>query len=310
MPPSSLHSFLRKDVESHILAGISIADYNHTFKNSFYHSVFDTPANMNIKFPSDITESQAADHTTLFARQLQRAVTAVAKTVFSISSNNSLPTNFDADLQIINKLVYCFYRNTTCAFFKSILSESQWSKYVKLLETATPKYQLTFYTSVNENAMSGKWISLELLKYFARNREIENFNATECDKNADKFKEYESESGKTIRNLKFVDNRTCVASSVYLVSSVSPVFDNFYASGVLLNADKYASWTESSWNGVAIQIRLFMFPDRSVEILTLVMGIISLLLAFLLTYLVNKYSKRILGSSKATSEQQTGQIFT
>ncbi len=263
---------------------------------------------MNINFPADITESDAVSYTTLFAKQLQRAVSSIAKTVYAVSSNNN-SEDLEADVETINKLVYCFYQNTTCNFFKSILSEPQWAKYVKLLESVMPYYQLSFYTSVNENAMSGKFISLELFKFFSRNRNVENLNATECQKNSASIQNFESENSKTIRNLKFVNNSTCVASSVYLVSSVSPVFDRFYSDGVLSKTDKYASWTESSWNGVSIQIRLFMFPDRSMEILTLSMGIVSLLLAFVLTFLIDKYSRRILGAAAATSEQ-TGQIFT
>ncbi len=265
---------------------------------------------MNIHFPANITESDAASYTTLFAKQLQKAVSSIAKTVYSASSSKTeASVNLEADVETINKLVYCFYQNTTCAFFKSILSEPQWIKYVKLLESVMPFYQLSFYTSVNENAMSGKFISLELLKFFSRNRDLENLNATECQKNSESIQKFESQSPKTIRNLKFVNNSTCVASSVYLVSSVSPVFDKFYSDGILSNTDKYSSWTESSWNGVPIQIRLFMFPDRSMEILTLSMGIVTIVLAFVLTFFTNKYSNKILGTAAANSDQ-TGQIFT
>ena len=306
LPPSSLHSFLRPHVEHIQLAGVTINDHQIPFKNKFYHGVFDTPANMNIKFPPSITETEAETNTTLFAQQLKTVITAIAKTIYSASSSSSLANaNLDVDIRTINKLVYCFYKNTTCDFFKNILSSSQWTKYNKILSAMTPTNSLSFYTSVNENAVSGKWISLELLRFFSRNRQLEALNGTECDKSSKSVADFESRSKQTIRNFKFVNNSTCVASSVYSVSSVSPAFEKFYSDGVLVQTDIYSTWTESSWNGVAIPIKLFLLPEKSIEILTISLGVTSFLLAAVLTYLVNRYSGKIFSSFSSNADQTT-----
>ena len=72
-----------------------------------------------------------------------------------------------------------------------------------------------------------------------------------------------------------------------LTSAVSPAFDRF-DSGELVQTDLYSAWTESSWVGVDIQVRMFMFSQPAVGGVTLALGIVATLVALALTWLFNK----------------------
>lgn len=164
LPPSSVQSFLRQGLD---IAGISIADHELKYTNNFYHSIFDTPENLNIIFPSNMSEVDAYNYTTPLGRRLQQLLTNIAQTIYSVSSRKvNLTTDNKIDQVSLNKLIYCFYKNSTCDFFKSILTEKQWQSYLQLLDVVLPKKSLSFYTGVNDNSISGKWITSMLLRYF------------------------------------------------------------------------------------------------------------------------------------------------
>lgn len=129
-----------------------------------------------------------------------------------------------------------------------------------------------------------------LLKYYTRNAKFEALSADECNKDSDGFKKIVADNNLSITNIKFV-NDVCVASALYATSSVSPAFDE-YENGKLVNTDKFSAWTESSWNGRPVQMRLFMFTNQVVEISALVLGITTLILSFVVTLVANRLSDK------------------
>jgi nicastrin len=284
------------------LGGFLITDHEKTFKNPFYHSVFDTAENLNITFPENITEQEAANFTTNFSRRLQFAITSIAKSIYSFSSDNK-ELDDQANQITLNRLVYCFYKNSTCEYFKSILTTSQWQNYQTMLDSLLPKKKLSFYTSVNDAQISGKWITQMLLKYFTRNILFDSLNSTDCNKNSVAANKLITENSLRIASINFVNNSTCVATSVYAVSSVSPAFDK-YDQGILVDTDRFSAWTESNWNGKTTQMRLFIFTTNSVNISTILIGVVTFLFSFVATYLVNKNSNKwfALNNSEQTDE--------
>jgi hypothetical protein len=84
------------------------------------------------------------------------------------------------------------------------MPESYWPIYTKLLKAGSPPDRLSFYTSVNDNLMSGKFISLQLLRYFTRIRELDSLNATECSKDSFSIKQFQSKRNLTIKVVTFV----------------------------------------------------------------------------------------------------------
>ena len=244
LPPSSLHSFLRQNIN---LAGISIADHETTFKNTHYHSVFDTPQTLNVTFANDMSEADAVRHTTLLAARLQSALTSVAQTIFAISVDpadaaaSHIDDSATVDIATLNALVYCFYKNNTCSFFQSMMSDKEWAFYLKLLASTLPKQQLSFFTSVNDNAVSGKWLTAVLLRYFTRNVQADAFNATECKVDSASMRQLSDTLRVTLKSVLYVNNSRCVASAIYAVSSRSPAFAHS-DDGYLVNTDRFSAW--------------------------------------------------------------------
>lgn len=76
-----------------------------------------------------------------------------------------------------------------------------------------------------------------------------------------------------------------------LTSSVSPAFDR-YDNGELVQTDVYSAWAESSWVGVDVQLRMFMFNQPAVSGVTLALGITATLVAIALTWVFNKHADK------------------
>ena len=147
-----------------------------------------------------------------------------------------------------------------------------------------------FYTSVRNGQISGKWLAQMLLKYSTRNTLFEQLSSSDCGKDSDAFRKICKDNNLSITNVKFA-NGVCIASALYAESSVSPAFDE-YEKGKLVNTDKFPAWTESSWNGKPVQMRLFMFTNQVVEVSALVLGIITLIVSFAATLVANRLSDK------------------
>lgn len=294
LPPSSIQSFLKGDIK---LAGLLIGDFDQAFKTNYYHSIFDTPDAINITYPANITEKEAETYTTLYAQRAQTLLTSLAQTLYnSYSSKGKL--NDEISLLTLNRLTYCFYKNTTCSYFRGIFSDTQWSSYKTLLGATQPVDRLSFYTGVNDNNISGKWLTHALMRYFTRNRLFDSFNSTDCSKDSPAVRKLLNETGLNVRSFTFVSNymnnaneTLCVGSALYAVSSVSPAF---YQSddGVVENIDRFSAWSESSWTGEDNQMRLFMFSSEMSRDLTFGIGLGIFFLSFVTTWLLNRHSSR------------------
>ena len=294
LPPASLQSFLKNGLN---LAGVLISDHEKSFKNNYYHSIFDTPEAMNVVYPDNMTEQDALKYTTPFAKRLQVLMTGVAKSLYSLYTDKKV-LNDQVSLDTINKLTYCLYKNTTCSYLRGILSDNQWKTYSSLLDAYLPKQRLTFYTSVNDNQVSGKWLSHILLQYFTRNSLVESFNASECHKDSPSVKKLITDTGLTIKKFVYLSNYNnlnqslCIGSAVYGVSSVSPAFDKS-DDGVLVNTDKFSAWTESSWSTREHQIQLYMFTSDMIGYVTITVGSVVFLASLFIIYFLNKHSNKL-----------------
>ncbi len=139
-----------------------------------------------------------------------------------------------------------------------------------------------------------------MLKYFTRNLAFENLNSSECNKDSEAFKNLVKKYGVTLTNAYMINNSRCMSSSLYSVSSVSPAF-NKYLDGLLVDTDRFPAWTESSWNGKPIQMRLFMFPCEAIQISSILIGVAVFIISLIATFVTNRFSDKWLGV--ANSEQ-------
>ncbi len=143
---------------------------------------------------------------------------------------------------------------------------------------------------MNNAQISGKWLAQTLLKYVTRNKKFEVLNSTDCNKNSDQFNKLMKDNNLSPTNINYI-NGICVGTSLYAVSSVSPAFKN-QLNGELIDIDKFSAWTESSWNGRPVQMRLFMFANEAIRVSTIVIGIATLLISFGITLVANRLSNK------------------
>ena len=121
LPPSSSHAFLRQNVSIAALAITGFDSTGYSSTNPYFHSVFDTPSNMNINIPDEAREPGVYQSSTLFAQRLEPLVVAIAKSIYAVGSSKTTPFQpppGNYTLELINKLVYCFYKNNSCAYIK------------------------------------------------------------------------------------------------------------------------------------------------------------------------------------------------
>lgn len=138
LPPSSIQAFLRQNLS---IAGVLVTDHEVDYTNKFFHSIFDTPKNLKIAFPADITETEAVKFTTDFSKRLKTLLTNIAQTIYYQAAGKDLQDQVDQTL--LNRLVYCFYQNSTCDFFKGMLTDQEWLIYNSLLNSQLPKNKLS-----------------------------------------------------------------------------------------------------------------------------------------------------------------------
>jgi len=185
------------------------------------------------------------------------------------------------------------------------MSADKWDAYTNNLNVYSPKGRLSFYTGVSDNPISGKWISTVLFIYFSRNMDANNFTSSECKSDSNKVKDLQERTNTSLNIFFYSELNGCIASSLYSVSSVSPAFDNF-DDGYLVSTEKFSAWTESSWSGDKIQMRLFMYTNESLKLITILLGIFVFLASIVLTYVTNKYSSEWFSVKNA---EQTSELF-
>lgn len=295
--PSSFQTFLKNNIN---LPGIVLADHEIEYTNKFYHSIFDTPNKLNYSFNG--TERDATSLNSQLAQSIQTLSTSIANVVFYLATGKN-PTD-KTSLELINRLLYCYYVNPECGLFQSVLKPDAFKAFSNLLDQSNPKNKLCFYTGVNNSTISGKYITNAVLKYLTRNKNMDNLTYDNCTlDNVRKFSNpFEINSvdfidlGSTNTNTLYNGSR-CIATSVYQRTSVSPALI-LSDSGLLQHTDKYSAWTESQWESKNIQMKLFLYPTMMMETLTIIMGVFVFLSSILLTYFMNKYSSKWLVTSE------------
>lgn len=83
----------------------------------------------------------------------------------------------------------------------------------------------------------------------------------------------------------------CVRTTQNYSAALSPAFriPNYdYASG------EYSTWTESTWNSMSA--RIFLRPSPTHEAFTLSIGLITLIISFLIVYMVNAKTDVLFGN--------------
>lgn len=310
LPPSSLHSFLKGNLQ---IPGIVISDHDYEYKNKYYHSIYDTKStnlnNLNWSL-STTSELDAINSSPLISLQIQKYTTYVAQLLYSRLTNNTkqLNSTITTNLKLINNLLYCYVYNTTCLLFRSILTGQLYSSYDRLLQAYNPEYKLSFYASVNNDTTSGIYITIMMLRYLMREKLLDTANETECKLDSASVINTASLTQRQYYNAIYLSNSTnylnansislCIVSAVYLNSSMSPAFiDYINTNGDVTMTSNYSAWVESQWESKQTHMRIFIFPTKSIEIVTISIGLVVCITSAIVTFLINKYLTNWLLSS-------------
>ncbi|XP_013386352.1 nicastrin-like [Lingula anatina] len=267
LPPASFQSFLKKAN----ISGVVLADHEREFKNRFYNSRLDTLKGQGMDWPSDRPEN--FNTTIQLSRDIQILATALARSLYIMATNSTQNiSRINAALDEINHMLYCFLKNPKCALFKKVLEP----KYVEqLAETPQP-----FYVGVkraNTQNQVTHWVR-QLLAYYTGDRLNSSYTSSNCSSSSKLYNYYW---------ISHPPDGMCIRTTANFSEAESPAFldENFdtydWSSG------QYSTWTESSWAGDAMQVRIFLTPSQHMSNLTFATGVALMVVAMIVTYFIN-----------------------
>ena len=295
LPPSSIHSFLRQNLS---IPSVLIADHEMEYKNHFYRSIYDKKENLKLEWPKNISEEEAVKTSLTLAINIQKQATSISKVLYSWLTDNKTELNEEADIKLINNLIYCYMYNASCMFFNSTIPENSDYNFYEKLANNNPSNLLSFYTTVSDNMITGVYITNLIFKYVTRERLADNFNKSECKLSSGSVKDLIKSQNRfyneayLMKSSNYYTNESlCILSWVFINSSISPALTNHLNGVIKDTADFYPTWTESTWD-TPNPIKLFLLPTKTIESVTLAIGICIFIISFVFTFLANKYLSR------------------
>ncbi|XP_066260792.1 nicastrin [Euwallacea similis] len=255
LPPSSLHTFIRRNTS---FQGLVLADHKTAYRNPFYNSIYDNASNIGYEYVngSDVKSDTIQGY-------VGEVALMVAKSVFEDITGNQFNGNVVANLSLVDELFHCYLEDPNCKVHKAIqrglhLPKTPLSLYVGVTVVDNFLTNLVSYTLA--------WFSGDML-------DPSNINCTNSNKN--QAYRYFNMS----LDMDHLDKLRCFRATVNMTEAVSPAFvieDYDWSSG------KYSSWSESTWNEMSI--RVFLKPSRFHEIITLTIGSITMIFSFVVIY--------------------------
>eukprot|EP01130_Rhizamoeba_saxonica_P017883 TRINITY_DN8792_c0_g1_i1.p1 TRINITY_DN8792_c0_g1~~TRINITY_DN8792_c0_g1_i1.p1 ORF type:complete len:648 (+),score=117.69 TRINITY_DN8792_c0_g1_i1:18-1961(+) len=247
LPPSSLTTFVDK-YSDFSKKGVVIADHNGSYKNKFYHSIFDDFSNV--------------DETLVC-----KASTLLAKAIYQLSNNNpdgDILSAINSNCTLVSDLLYCMTKNQGCPEVVAILPEM---KDVSDAHKVPNHYVSVFsyYSKKIYQKFIHDWV------YYRTATE----NTGECDSKGN------CEKGICIKN-------QCVQSSTFYHDAISTgvEYDEDWASWGAKKDSDADIWTESNWTPIGL--RLFKLGNPSSDYYFLAFAIFEVIAAIAVVYLVKK----------------------
>lgn len=269
LPPASVQSFLKE----HNLSAVVLTDHQKGFTNKYYNSRFDLANSIRASYPVSLNKTEWYDYVTPQASNLSQVATLLARYLFHAVTGKNATMNLTADNTTVTHLLYCFLISPNCELFKEVTDGSQLS--------VNP---YPFYVSVSHQFNEVTALTQRLMMYYMGER---NDNITT--KSSCKEKNSPAQQCMWLPGELFLPNNTrtpsCYCGNVNISQASSVAFDlddYDYKSG------KYPTWTESSWQTNAMDVRIFLVPSKQFETTTLVVGVVLLLLSLLVSYLLNQ----------------------
>lgn len=251
LPPSSVHPFLKKDKN---IPAVVLANHAKQFINRYYNGLMDNASNIDYRYynSSDIPEGSVQD-------ALAKISTSLARSLYEWVTKKRYSGSEVVKPDIIDELLHCYLESRNCKIFKDANAPEE-----KLTADLTPLY-VGVYKSVNPIT---KLTALTHVYFTGRDVNISESN---CKSSDDDYSYYwiSGQSGKG----------ECKQTTVQLLKALSPAFE---IDGYDWTSREYSTWSESVWQEMSL--RMFLKPSGQQEMVTLIIGLVTLVLSFVTVY--------------------------
>jgi nicastrin len=150
LPPASLHSFLK---EARRLPGMFLSDYDLSYTNQYYHSIYDTGAD-NLGYSYDRGDGQE------IVAHISRVAEVLAEFLFETSGSSEPKPSFQANRTMVNELLHCYLDSAQCSLFMAASNEKTPPFY-----SAAPKTPFSQYVGVDIKSQFHGILTRNVLAY-------------------------------------------------------------------------------------------------------------------------------------------------
>ncbi|KAK2156905.1 hypothetical protein LSH36_202g04004 [Paralvinella palmiformis] len=275
LPPSSLQTFLKKIN----ISGVVLTDHERKFENQFYNSYLDLYSNINYTATTKDNQTEV----TALAQHLTEVATVVARTLYNMSTGhqyNGSDNGLMADSSLVAEMLYCFFLSPRCELLNFTSDEH--------LAKRLPEVPFDYYVGVERDPSLVTLHIERILSYFignAVNLTAENCTTYETHHQRNPYYNYMWMRG-PVNASSATEERVglCMETTVNKSLATSPAF----IKGNDLSGTEYPSWSESVWSAGIPNVRVFLIPDKTYEIVTLCVGIAVLVVSLPTLFLFNR----------------------
>lgn len=262
LPPASVQQFIkasRTPEKDSRLMGMVLSNYDRTYSNLFYHSIYDDSHNID-----QVSREKLIDH-------ISKVASFVAKSLYKLSFRGQ-PDVVSVDKNIIKQLLHCYIAEADCELFTRALDAGQ-----KL-----PKEPIQTYKDPTKRSddMNGA-ITANLLAYFIGDK-MTQYNISECYRENYRSLTYSYKyvngKGEPIRDH---TSGECIRSQVVMLSATSPAFQ-LGEYGYIIN-QSYPAWTVSL-NSIRNPVRLYLVPSPLYQWSMFVFGVVMTIASFMIVH--------------------------
>jgi len=261
LPPSPAHEFIKQSRSTGTddrLAGMVLSNYGKSFKNLFYHSIYDN--SRNIFQPS---KEALIEH-------IARVAGLVAKSTYQLAFKTEKSDEIRIDKALISELLECYLNDASCRMFTKVCDAGQ----------QMPNSPIETYKDPTKRSddMNGA-ITAHLLAYFI-GEQVDGYNLTRC---------YQESVASLIYYYHYINGKgepvkegnlgVCIRSQVQMVSSTSPAYA-ITEDGEITVDEVYPAWTVSL-NSIRNPARLFLKPSPVNEWCLFLMGVVVTIISFI-----------------------------
>uniref|UniRef100_A0A8C6YJ16 Nicastrin n=1 Tax=Naja naja TaxID=35670 RepID=A0A8C6YJ16_NAJNA len=267
LPPSSFQRFLRAQQ----IPGIVLADHYSHFENRYYQSIYDTPENIQLNYPKNLSPEEALNYLTDTAKSLASIATVVGRTLYTMAGGGGNASSVQADPVTVTRMLYGFLIQSNNSWFQAITRPD----FKGPLGDEPLQYYIAVSSPVN---------STSLVQYVLANltgtRLGDNITKEHCKDSKDDFYNYMWVQGSPYPNASSPRKPFCVRSTVRRTPASSPAFELQQ-----WGSTEFSTWTESRWK--ELHGRIFLIASKELEIITLMLGLVILIVSFVATYFIN-----------------------